>query len=111
MTAQIARIPRRRRQHDLSCVRCGSGFRATRRDAQYCSDRCRRQASRAAKEIPGLSTEAMLVLAEHGLIDADMDNRAATARAIDLVETLAQTGDVDRLVDLLERASLDIFGI
>jgi hypothetical protein len=33
----------RRREHELSCQRCGGTFRATRSDARFCSRGCRRR--------------------------------------------------------------------
>ena len=45
-------MPRRRRQqHVLICIECGEEFRAARRDAAYCSDRCRQRVSRRRRKV------------------------------------------------------------
>lgn len=33
------------------CVNCGKGFRASRRDARFCSDRCRQAARRRGRSV------------------------------------------------------------
>lgn len=69
---------KRKRSYSVmcSCVQCGKRFRASRTDAKYCGDVCRKKASRSrvgqsAKSVRGQSSQMTLADLD-GLLQAHM---------------------------------------
>lgn len=110
------------REAARACARCGSRFEAKRRDARYCSNRCRAAASRERKQagtegmraLPLVLDEATLArLVQFDLIPAEAtENDETLARVLsDLTDLIALPEVAAVLRVLLERMAADQFGV
>ena len=111
-----------RQEARRTCARCGSRFEAKRRDARYCSNRCRAAASRERRRagtegmraLPLVLDEATLArLVQFDLIPAEAtENDETLARVLsDLTDLIALPEVAAVLRVLLERMAADQFGV